>query len=344
MRLHLFLDLNAVEGSRRGLTLIELLLVMGLMAVMLGLGVGAVTSIDLGTYGAGSLVRSSLRSAGNWSRSRQAPARVHIDPATGLVSAEGLAVVGTWHFESIPPKGAFGLDGQLVEADLIDDGFVGRALSFNNGVSGAAYEIPVQTDPAFDLRSGFQIQMALRPESSSTGRLMQLGEAVRVDITSRQGIRVQIATQRYDEDSGRAISAGAAVLDSPPGILGLNEWNRVLISYDRIQIEIHVEGVQVALIAEEGDVVPVKSQLILGGGGRPWAGSMDGLVISSVGATEEIFLPEGVRIMAEEPLDVVFTSDGSLDRSRHDQPVLIPLEYDDGRTDVIRVNLYGTVE
>ncbi|MFT7667362.1 MAG: prepilin-type N-terminal cleavage/methylation domain-containing protein [Planctomycetota bacterium] len=329
---------------QRGFTLIELLMVMGLMAILLGVGVGAVASIDLGSFGSGSLVRSTLRSASNWSRARQAPAHVKIDSATGMISAEGLAVVGTWHFESIPPKGAFGLNGEMIAAELVPDGFVGRALSFTNASAGAAYEVPIHTDPAFGMSTGFQVQIILRPESSGGGRILQMGEALRVDGNNRYGLRLQMATQRFDPKTGKPVKAGIAVLDTPNGTLKANEWNRVLINYDRTHLEVFVEGLRVASLEEEGDVVPIRSKLVLGGGQRPWPGSMDGLVISAVGATEEVTLPVGVSFGEKTPTEIFFDADGGLDRSRHQNPILIPLEYDDGRTDMVRVSFYGTVE
>lgn len=330
--------------DRRGLTLIELLVVMGLLALILGAGVGALASLDIGTMGSGSLVRSTLRSASNWSRSRQAPARVRIDAANGVLSAEGLNVVGTWHFESRPPTGAFGLDGELHEALLVEDGFVGKALSFAGAPAGALFEAAVHTDPAFDLRTGFQVQVVLRPEDAGGGRVIQVGEALRIDATRRFGLRVQLATQRFDEELGRLVPAGTATLETPQGILQPGHWQRVLVTYDRVLIAVHVEGLEVAHLEEEGDVVPVKSRLVLGGGERPWPGSIDALVISAVGASEEVVLPQGVGFVDGTPEDVFFAADGGLDRSRHEGPVLIPLEYVDGRTDLVRVNMYGTVE
>jgi hypothetical protein len=97
-------------------------------------------------------------------------------------------------------------------------------------------------------------------------------------------------------------------------------------------------------VDEEGDVEKVAGPLVLGGGQRPWAGSMDNLVISGVGAQEEIVLPVGVQFAPETLATIAFDADGGLDRTVHDEPVLIGLQYDDGRTEVVRVNLYGTVE
>lgn len=326
------------------MTLIELLMVMGLMAVMLGFGVGVIASLDIGTYGASSLVRSALRSAKSWAMSRQAPARVRLDPATGRVAAEGLAVVGTWHFEDNPPKAAFGLDGELIDAELVEQGFVGRALQLREDVRGGSYVSPVQTDPAFDLAGGFHIQVALRPEGTRRARVLQLGQAVKLEVTRGLGLIVTVGTQRYDEETGREVGAGNAVLTTPEAVLEPDRWNRVLIAYDRTRFAASVEGVEVAHLDEEGEVLPVKSPMIVGGGERPWTGKVDSLVISAVGAQEEVFLPRGVALAADSPREIVFDAGGGLDRGVHAGPVVLSVEFEDGRTEEIRVNMYGTVE
>ncbi len=326
------------------MTLIELLMVMGLMALMLGFGVGAIANIDLGSHGAGSMVRSVLRATSNWSRARQAPAQVRFDLSTGEMHAEGLMVVGTWHFETRPPKGAFGLDGELLDAVLVDDGFVGKALGLMGTPSNASYVIPVSDDPAFSLADGFQVQVFLRPEDLGAGSLIRLGETVKIDATRHGALKVSIATERFDSEKQRFVSAGTASAATEPGALVMEEWNRVLISYDRRFLTIFVEGVPVARVEESGRLEPTKARLVIGGGHRPWPGSMDSLVVSAVGAQEQLTLPEGVRFFEGTPKQVVFAADGGLDRGLYNNPVVFDLEYDDGRRETIRVNLYGTVE
>jgi len=331
-------------AGRVGMTLIELVLVMGLMALMLGFGIGAIASIDVGTYGSGSLVRSTLRSAGNWSRARQAPARVRIDAAAGRMSAEGLAVVGTWQFESLPPEGAFGLDGSVVGARLVDDGFVGKALGLAGTERGAHYEAPVHTDPAFALTQGFRIEVALRPEGARRGTLLELGGTLKLEASNRLGLAATLVTQRYDAETGEVRTAGRAVVQTPEGVLRPDAWNRVLLVYDRAHLEIWVEGLRVASVEEEGEVERVRGPLIVGGGDRPWEGSVDALVVSAVGAEEELVLPEGVSFAEGTPAEIVFDAGGGLDRAVHPAPVRVTVEYADGRVDEVRVNLYGTVE
>jgi hypothetical protein len=315
-----------------------------LMALMLGFGVGAVASIDLGSYGAGSLVRSTLRATGNWSRARQAPAQVRFDTSDNSMSAEGLMVVGTWHFESTPPKGAFGLDGELHDARLVSDGFVGKALGLAGTPSNASYKISVADDPAFALGDGFQIQMVLRPEGGGAGAIVTLGDTLKIEATRGLGLKVSIAVDRFDEATQRTVSAGKAFVATEEGALTEGRWNRVLVSYDREHLSIYVEGVPVARLIETGHLESQKATLVLGGGYRPWSGSLDNLVVSAVGAQERLTLPEGVIFGENTPKQVVFAADGGLDRSLYSKPVVFELLYDDGRRESVRVNLYGTVE
>jgi hypothetical protein len=326
------------------LTLIELLMVMGLMALMLGFGVGAIASIDIGNYGAGSLVRSTLRSTGNWSRGRQAPAQVRIDAAEGTLAAEGLMVVGTWHFESSPPRGAFGLNGELLDAVLVKDGFVGKALGLAGTPSNASYSIPVSMDPAFALSAGFQVQVTLRPELTGSGTILAIGDMLKIEATRNLGLKVTLSVERFDEESQDFVAAGRAFVSTEPGALTLDEWNRVLVSYDREHLSIFVEGIPVARLEETGQLEKSLASLVLGGGYQPWPGSLDNLVVSAVGAQELVVLPEGVSFAKTTPKRIVFAADGGLDRSTHSNPVEFELEYEDGRRETVRVNLYGTVE
>ncbi|HIG11139.1 MAG TPA: prepilin-type N-terminal cleavage/methylation domain-containing protein [Planctomycetes bacterium] len=328
----------------RGMTLIELLMVMGLMALLLGTGLGVIASLDYGTYGATGLVRSSLRSANQWAMARQAPARVRLDIETGRIAAEGLAVVGTWHFEKEPPKGALGLDGELSGADFVAGGFLGKALELDSGVPDGSYIVPVHTDPAFDLQGGFQIQIMLLPTGAQGGTVLRLDRSVKIEVTRQRGLVVTVSTQRFDEETGKEVSAGDARLATPAGVLRADQWNRVLVTYDRTRFAALVAGVEVAFLLEEGEVLPVKGSMVLGGGQRPWSGLVDNLVISAVGAQDEVFLPLGVSFPKGTPGEILFRAGGGLDRFSHKQPVELEVEFEDGRREVVRVNMYGTVE
>ena len=330
-------------GSAAGMTLVELLFVMGLIALLMGVGLGAITSLDVGQKSQVALVQSALRSANNWAIAQEAPALVRIDKKRGAISSEGLAVIGTWHFESDPPKGAFGLDGYLIDAPLVDDGFMGKAVSFRDSPSGGRYEVSVQKDPSYDLSRGFHVALALRPEGARGGRVLQIGGSVGLDVTPGLGLKAWFGAARVDE-VGRTVSAGNAVLKTEDGELELGRWSRVLVTYDRSFLRVFVEGVLIAALQEDALVAEVDGPLVLGSGQRPWPGSVDALVISAVGASEEIVLEDGARFTEDAPTRIAFAPGGGLDRAAHREPVELTIEFEDGKRTTLRVGLYGGVE
>jgi prepilin-type N-terminal cleavage/methylation domain-containing protein len=334
---------DAGSPRRRGLTLIELVIVMALAALVLGMGLGSIASLDLGARSAVGTVQGALRSANNWAVARRAPARVRIDAAARTLTAAGQDVIGTWHFEKDPPPGAFELDGDLIGAVLIDDGFLGRAVTFRGLGAGARFQAPVHESPSFDLRDGFQVQMALRPEEVSSGKVLQLGDTLGIEVGRGLDLVAWFSTVRLDE-SGATIAGGKARARTEPGALEVDRWNRVLVSYDRSALILMVEGLAVARVEDEGEVAPIDGPLVLGGGQRPWAGSLDSLVISAVTTEEKVELPETMSFAPGTPKEIVFAAGGGLDRRVHREPVRFALELLDGEQAPIQINLYGTVE
>jgi hypothetical protein len=142
---------------------------------------------------------------------------VRIDAANGRLTAEGQDVIGTWHFEKAPPPGAFGLDGELIGAELVDDGFLGKALGFRGLGAGARFQVAVQRDPSFDLSEGFQIQLALRPEAVSSGTVLELGKTLGIAVGRQLDLEVWFNTVREDE-SGATVAGGKARAQTPPGV------------------------------------------------------------------------------------------------------------------------------
>jgi len=337
------LKLRGGSKARRGMTLIELLVVMGLIALVLGAGLGALAGIDTGNGPAVAVVNSSLRSANNWAVARRAPARVTFNAETNTIHAEGLDVIGTWHFESVPPRGAFGLNGSMENIDLAPDGYLGSALDLENAVSGGGYFVPVQTSPTFDLSSGFQIAFAAMPTGTGSGTVLSIGDSVGVELTTQGGVKAHFMGERRDE-TGDVTPTGKVQAETSAGLLRVGSWSRILVSYDQSELTIFVEGVPAARTPDVAWGVKVEGPLVVGGQRRQWPGRIDSLVISAVAAEEEIELPEGVSFAETAPKEVVFAAGGGLDRRVHSEPVRFSLEFADSTNEVIEVGVYGTVQ
>jgi len=331
------------RGTCRGTTLLELLLVLAIVGIVFGVGFGLLTSLDLGQRAAVGLVKNVLRSARNTALARSAPARVRLDVAGGELAAEALQVVGTWHFEGHVLSGAFGLDGLLQGADLVPEGFIGGAVSFERAARGSTATIPIRHDPSFDFEHGFALELALIYPDAPEGRVIDLGGVAGVDLADGGALEAWF-TQRIARDGYDDVSGGSILVRSAPGVLRPGRWYRVVASYDRRLFRLTVDGVPVAELEVDAPVWDVERPLRISDERRFFRGRVDNLVVSAVAAERAVRLPGEVRFASDAPPEIVFAPGGNLDREVHPEPVTVALEYADGRRREVRVGLYGTVE
>lgn len=329
--------------TRRGFTLVELLLVISLIAVVLGIGLGVFARLDFSDRSAVAQVEDAIRSAHNWAIARQAPARVTIDAKRNSIRATGMQVVGTWHFERLPLDGAFGLEGSCFGGDLVDDGFQGKALSFARAPSRSRAEFAIQKSPAWSLRDGFSVRLAMRMDAARGASALQIGESVGIDTGELGSIRGWISPEVLD-DQGNLQKGGRIPLEAPPGTLRPGRWSQVELQYDRKRLRILVDEVVAAEVLEVTPVWRLEGPLVLSPGSAAWPGALDNLVVSAVGGDDETLLPRTVAFAAGAPAEIRFQAGGGLDRSVHREPVRLAIELEDGRKIPILVNLYGTIE
>ncbi len=324
------------------MTLVELLMVMALIGLLLGAGVGMLTSIDVGQRAATGLVQNVIRSARNSAIARGAPARVRFDAASGTLVAEAMEVVGTWHFETERLAGAFGHDGVNSGGVLVEDGWIGKALSFAG--QGASFaEFPVQSDPSFEFSQGFALECALRVEEPGGGRLVSLGGSLGIDVTGSLGVRGWFLPVVTDT-AGIERAGGKVYADAPPGSLRPGQWHRVRYEYDRRIARVLIDEVELGRVPIEAPVWKLEGPMLLGDPQRGFPGSLDNLVVGAVAASEEIPLPDTVRFAPDVPPVVRFDAGGHLDREVHQRPIEFHLEFEAGHRIPLRIGMYGTVE
>jgi hypothetical protein len=328
-----------VRGGRTGLTLLELLLVLFVLALLSGLSLGFLSSLDLGRRAARGLVKSVVRSAANTAVASCARAEVEIDAAQGELHARALSVVGTWHFER-SMAGAFGVDGTADPALYTRGGFLGDGLAFA-GRLGQSATIAVQHDPSFDLAQGFALECAVLWEDSGGGRILSVGEACGLELGGAGDVRGRFSAATVRD--GRVSAGASVVVQSAPGAVAPGRWARLRLAYDRSELVLEIDGVRAASAAESAPVWRVEGPLVLSDPRRPFPGRIDELTVSAVQVGEAARLPQSVRI-AEAPPAISFLPGGALDRERHPGAVRIVLAYDDGERDTIEVGSYGTVE
>jgi prepilin-type N-terminal cleavage/methylation domain-containing protein len=332
------------HDRRAGVTLLELMLVIALLALLLGGGVGLLSSLDLGRRQAAGLVRSVLRSAQNTAIASSAPARVRLDRAAGRLFGEALVTVGTWHFEGRSLTGA-GPAGVAEPEDFDPRGFTGACLRPAARPRSFA-EIPLERDPAFDFTHGFALECALYRESAAGGRVLVIGESesptLGLELGQNGALRARMRTRLGDASSERP--GGSVLLQSEPGLVPVGRWMVVRVRYDRARFELMLDGVVVASQEEASYVWRVDAPLVLSDRAYPFPGRIDALVIAVMVVGVPASLPARVRFASDAPELVQFAAGGGLDRSAHAGPPRIALEFEDGAREVVSVGLYGTVE
>lgn len=332
------------HGARAGMTLLELMLVMFLLALVLGAGVGTFSALDLGKGQAAGLVRNVLRSAQNTAIASSAPARVRLELATGTIRGESLVTVGTYHFEGRSLTG-YGPAGAAEPEDFDPRGFVGACFRPAGRLKAEA-EIPLTRDPAFDFTLGFALECALYRESEGGGRVLSIGPpeapTLALELGKNGALRARMKTRLGAADSDRP--GGSVILQSEPGLVPLARWVTVRVRYDRARFELLLDGAVVASQAEESFVWKVDAPLVLSDRALPFPGRIDSLVLAAMIAGEPSVLPDSVHFTADSPAVVQFAPGGGLDRSKHFDPPRIGLEFEDGSRETVLVGLYGTVE
>lgn len=320
-----------------------MIVVMGLLAMLFGLGIGMLTSLNPGKRAALGLVQNIIRSAHNNAIARSAPARVQLDPKEGTLHATGMDVLGTWQFETLGIEGSSGFDGVCMGGRLIDDGFLGKALSFAGTSAGSHAEIPLQENPAFDLREGFLIQCALQLENSRGGRFLDFGSVISLECKSNGSLRASFRPEVLSA-SGVASGGGIVAVESAAGICQAGPWMRVELNYDRRWLRLLFNGVEVARAAADDPVWSLQGPLVIGDMRTPFPGAIDALSILAAVDSTLAALPKSVNFAADVPREINFSADGALDRELHSGPLSIGLEYEDGSKARVKVNVYGTVE
>lgn len=333
-------------ARRRGFTLLELLLVMGLIGLMAGIGLGMFASFDPGRRAALGLVQNVLRQAQQSAVARRAPAVVRFDAVNRTLVAEALEVAGTWHFESQALEGGRGIDALPFDFPgdfLTADGYTGSALDFARGSRRSRVQIELDEDPLLNPRRGFSLDVALRPAALSTAKLLDMGSVVQLMVRADGGLDGRIVTRRLD-DVGREVAGPPLVVRSGPGALRAGRWTRVTLAYDRRELSLSADGVLLVSRGEERDLWNLSGPLLLGDVQQGWQGALDQLVLATVRASEEYKLPASVSFDARTPKLVRFLAGGSLDPALHAGTVAFGLAFDDGGKDEVVVNLFGTVE
>ncbi|MCG3134063.1 MAG: hypothetical protein HMLKMBBP_01349 [Planctomycetes bacterium] len=313
-----------LRRNRAGFTLMELMVTMGIMAMLLGLGTGIFTS--MGRRSAQQLAMQNVNALVTKARnsSNRYPAVIAVDPANGMVHAYAEGVLQELHFESRPveagdPVVPMGIDGRTcsISAGEVDPkgGRVGGAARLRGGSIDCSNYAAYNVDQGIGVEVWFKLQAVASFDIVSRGssfraqyRTMSRGAGARIDgqvgVRSKNGSEEKLPIQ----------------VEVPPARIG--EWYGVRISCDRREMIVATdEGrgfVQRSRLAfekpEEQERVLAFSEdapLLICAGMNGW---VDDVRVGGIRSTDPVKLPEGIEVLPSRPIRFV---DGRLDPVLH---------------------------
>lgn len=256
-----------------GFTLVELLVVIGIVGALFGLSVAAYRGFQAehALPAAASQVGSIVRSARNYSVSTGLPSRVLVDVEGQKVTAFGFRTVASWSFETVMVDPADGRDGtplpsrstipaapnlrsEVQGACFGVPGKIGNALFFDD--EGAA--IAVEHRPSFHSPLGFQAEAWVHfegpelsekdarraannrgewidPRRAETYAVVSKRDSYEFGVLGDGAVYVQIGREADPDGFYAATEAGRI----PPW-----RWAHVAVTLDGVDLTIEVDGIE----------------------------------------------------------------------------------------------------
>jgi prepilin-type N-terminal cleavage/methylation domain-containing protein len=321
-----------------GFTLLELLAVMAILAVLMGITVGALQRSGKAQVvdAAARVVKSQLERARHLALKNSTLSKITIIPQTNTTSAmirgQVSRIAGSWHFDESEP--AIGGDGSTLRmfGAAAAPGVVRSGLTVSPV---ARVQGPKLTGaPTHDPRFGFSLELNIKPEGP--GVIARFGPD-----TGDSGsflLRLNDDGSLAGEAAVRTVDKGLTV-QTRPKVIEMGQWAKVAIAHDGVEFSIAAHNVIEARTPDlhELETDPA-SALVIGG----FLGTVDEVIYKTVGDLDPYEIDRLVSVKLNYPLTVRFNRDGRLNERFHTEPVVIPLSHE-GRTVEVTVDLSGVI-
>ena len=313
----------------QGLSLIELLVVMGIIAAITSVAIGMIRRGDSTTLSeaAARVIRADLRLARGSARRAGLGSVVRISPSERLVEVWPSELGGSWHFEDA--TGARGTQVQ-VGGKLVDGGYLSRCIECDGSSSTV-----LGSYPFFDVPNGFRMSLAVNPTAGAAGVLATRPGIFKLTLTDAGALIGEVILAPQGEK---------IAIETRDGVVPAGVWTEVSLAYDRTTLAVIVSGVTYAAIPESRSVATSpRGPLTVGSGG--FVGRMDEARLIVMGAGEISDLPGRVDVLGDEDIVIHFDDRGRLSTAHHSKDISFELsaDEDDESTARIEVLLSGLI-
>jgi len=325
-----------------GYTLIEMIAVIGLIAVLSGIGVGLLRTVRNQLETAAVAVREVVRSGVQRARFQRAPARLVLHRGSlgeepSRLELWGLQLAGEWNFDlgdNGSPDGVYGQRGRLEGGAIEAKGRHGHALVCD-GRAGNGLVVELGDSADFDLRRGLVAHCDLWLD------VLERSTAVLVEKTLSIGVDERGIPEAELSLEGQGAEVGSRVTLRAVRPLPTGEWHRLEVEAFEGSFVFRVDGVEVDRQQRDPGRVFWNRQgrLILSDGGLPVTGRIDSVRFYGYEPVRSFELPVDVEVL-EAPDVLELRADGRPDPRFHPVPPAYVLSYQ-GTEQAIRLDASG---
>lgn len=314
------------KRSQRGYTLIELLAVIGIIAMLSGVGVGLLRGARNDLERGAVALRQYARSAWLRSRQQQAPTILSLveapeDDEPSKLVLHGLYLASEWNFdkgEQGSPMDVFGFGGNLEGGRIEPDGRHGNCLVPDPEGGRNALTVRLASESAFDFRDGCLIQFDLYLDDYSDCKVLEMERMIEIGVDGGGFAEARVSLE------GAGAQVGSRVTLKAPKPLSLKQWHRIQLRAQPGDFALLVDGVEMDHRQKTGMVGEAPASLYwnrqgllkISDGGLPVPGRIDSIRMYGYEILNEEVLPVDVDIQSTAK-DLHFTANGSLDPFYH---------------------------